>query len=690
MATLHSTRPSVARVLVEKDITTYFHDSVWIGSEVDGYWQPVEMEFVPSYCTHCKMFGHLFTHCFNTHPELRGNKELKKSRMENMSHMDVSQNQEILVVNTENLEPNQPTTIINVGMNLDPETNNDNIAIPMIHKIISNTDNLEGNHDDERHVTNDVGVSMNVEKSIVEIETIFLNEHVFVPMGPMMDDSLVLTRSELDESWMVQRSSRKRKLKGNRELSYINPEALIIYLNNKDDPNNGALPMRLTRDFVKVEVLTNDYQMLHLKVNIHEDSFRLSIVYAGCSRQSRLELRSLIKSIDAKNDSWLMGGVHPNLSRIADFNDALMEAGLFDLGFQGKPFTWHRGQIFERLDRFVANTNWISEFLHHKVIHLAILALDHAPILLQITDGLNDNWKADGKGKAGIQLWKLQKNLAKKLKDWNWKVFGNLQSVINDLENKVKGDRNTAYYHACIRNRRKQNFISKVCKNDGRIISTHSEIISDVIQYFSNLFANDGCRLTEINSNLFSASPPINNHSLTCIPCLKEIKNILFGMEEGRAAGSDGFNIEFYKNGWDIIQPQFTTTIQDFFRGVDLPRYFKSSKIVLLPKINNPSSWEAFRPISLNIVITKLISKILVKRLQPMLTDIICLNQKTFINGRNICDNALLVQELLLDINRKSRGGNVIFKMDIRKAFDSIRWEFILDILQAIGFNQEF
>ncbi|XP_020591767.1 uncharacterized protein LOC110032464, partial [Phalaenopsis equestris] len=51
--------------------------------------------------------------------------------------------------------------------------------------------------------------------------------------------------------------------------------------------------------------------------------------------------------------------------------------------------------------------------------------------------------------------------------------------------------------------------------------------------------------------------------------------------------------------------------------------------------------------------------------------------------GRGVTDNIMLAQELILDIDKKCRGGNMVTKLDIRKTYDSVSWEFILNILKA-------
>lgn len=50
-------------------------------------------------------------------------------------------------------------------------------------------------------------------------------------------------------------------------------------------------------------------------------------------------------------------------------------------------------------------------------------------------------------------------------------------------------------------------------------------------------------------------------------------------------------------------------------------------------------------------------------------------------------NNILLVQELVHDINYRTRGGNVIFKLDMVKAYDKMSWSFVLQMLQCFGFS---
>ncbi|PKU80021.1 hypothetical protein MA16_Dca014386 [Dendrobium catenatum] len=62
-ATALGSRPSVARVLVEIDITKKFLDKILIGPEKRGHFQQVFMEDFPLICPKCKRFCHSLGDC---------------------------------------------------------------------------------------------------------------------------------------------------------------------------------------------------------------------------------------------------------------------------------------------------------------------------------------------------------------------------------------------------------------------------------------------------------------------------------------------------------------------------------------------------------------------------------------------------------------------------------------------------
>ncbi|KAL2237308.1 UNVERIFIED_CONTAM: hypothetical protein Sindi_0922500 [Sesamum indicum] len=64
--------------------------------------------------------------------------------------------------------------------------------------------------------------------------------------------------------------------------------------------------------------------------------------------------------------------------------------------------------------------------------------------------------------------------------------------------------------------------------------------------------------------------------------------------------------------------------------------------------------------------------------------------QTAFIPGRSIGDNIMLAQELFSGYNQMRLPPRCALKVDIRKAYDTVEWDFLLAVLQLFGFPTKF
>jgi hypothetical protein len=113
----------------------------------------------------------------------------------------------------------------------------------------------------------------------------------------------------------------------------------------------------------------------------------------------------------------------------------------------------------------------------------------------------------------------------------------------------------------------------------------------------------------------------------------------------------------------------------------------KSANNTLIPKKEDAAQVKDFRPISLVHSVAKLIAKILANRLAARLHEMVSPNQSAFIKGRFIQDNFMLVQQTSRLLHHQKKA-SLLFKLDITKAFDSISWPFLIDVMKHLGFGQ--
>jgi hypothetical protein len=111
--------------------------------------------------------------------------------------------------------------------------------------------------------------------------------------------------------------------------------------------------------------------------------------------------------------------------------------------------------------------------------------------------------------------------------------------------------------------------------------------------------------------------------------------------------------------------------------------------LILLPKRPDAVALGYYRPISLIHIFAKLVAKTLASRLAPPMESLVERNQCAFIRKRCIHDNFMLVQQTARFLHRMKEP-RVMLKLDIAKAFDSVSWGFLVEVLRKMGFGPRF
>ncbi|XP_041021236.1 uncharacterized protein LOC121262712 [Juglans microcarpa x Juglans regia] len=162
-------------------------------------------------------------------------------------------------------------------------------------------------------------------------------------------------------------------------------------------------------------------------------------------------------------------------------------------------------------------------------------------------------WMEEANGLALLRLASKLKHLKVSLKVWNKQVFGKTQAHIAELEARVQGLENT---------------------RPRTILPALAGLVDPVIT-------------------------DEENHGLCRIPLQQEVYDALCSIPEDSCSGQDGFNSGFFRSCWHFVSNDVTDAVAEFFRGGVLPRFYIASYLVLIPKVENPGSFDKFWPISL-------------------------------------------------------------------------------------------
>lgn len=105
---------------------------------------------------------------------------------------------------------------------------------------------------------------------------------------------------------------------------------------------------------------------------------------------------------------------------------------------------------------------------------------------------------------------------------------------------------------------------------------------------------------------------------------LEEIKSSLSLLQNGKCPGPDGFPTEFYKTFSDKLSPLLLNMFNKSYKSGILPQTLCQAIIsLILKKDKDPLQCSNYHPISLLCADVKLLAKLLVRRLEPLLSTII-------------------------------------------------------------------
>ena len=170
---------------------------------------------------------------------------------------------------------------------------------------------------------------------------------------------------------------------------------------------------------------------------------------------------------------------------------------------------------------------------------------------------------------------------------------------------------------------------------------------------------------------------------------LEEIDDVLKRCPNHKSPGLDGIPYEFYKAVWPIMNKDFMQILQV---QLDSEKIIQSNKIGatrLIPKVKGVPTVEELRPITLLNTDYKILSKILVKRIRPVLPDIIKSGQLCSVGDKNILFGVNNILSSILYINSKKRKA-CLLSLDFFKAYDRVFLEYLIKVMNKMNFSPRF
>jgi len=225
---------------------------------------------------------------------------------------------------------------------------------------------------------------------------------------------------------------------------------------------------------------------------------------------------------------------------------------------------------------------------------------------------------------------------------------------------------------------------------DGVEISDNKDKLEAVYKFYAELYeakpSSDPSKylndtwISEIKEDHSSLYACLNSEEL--LETLKKCGNT--------AAGPDGIGYKILKAIWPLYAQ---TLIDSWNYGLEsgcLSDSHRESVICLLEKKNKDKKYiHNLRPISLSNCDIKIITKVLTKRFNSFLPELIGPHQAAYIKGRQVHDNLRTI-DLVKSWCLKHGTNGYLVSLDAKKAFDSVDHKFIVKVLERFRIDYNF
>ncbi|KAL0342675.1 UNVERIFIED_CONTAM: hypothetical protein Scaly_1930100 [Sesamum calycinum] len=435
-------------------------------------------------------------------------------------------------------------------------------------------------------------------------------------------------------------------------------------------------------EFIDVDILDIGTQFVHCRVLIHEmhEPILTMVVYGANDVSARRELWQGLTdlAVSLENVPWLVGG---DFNAVLDMSEVCGASG--DIRVAMNEFNdWDSQNVqvsMFRFDNYLAISPGFLASVHtiwqHHVIGTPMYSVSRKlkalkPVFRQQRRNKGDlamNVKlAAGFLEVAQKLLQIDRHnsLLLQLEHYCRLVYlkaTKLEHVMLRQRAKLQwlkgGDQCSKVFFRRVATRRANKRIFQISDNNSHVQTDPTTISSVFVAYFHGLLGGERTiRVLDLHYLRPWARHILTEEEARALVrpvTIDDVKTVMFDIEEDKSPGPDGFSLGFYKAAWPIVG-----------RRSQRPLWISLLRVV--------------------------ITKILVCRIREVLDLLISPSQNAIVPGRLISDNVLLAQELFSGYNQCRLPPRCALKVDLRKAYDTVEWDFLFATLQMFGFPVVF
>jgi hypothetical protein len=233
--------------------------------------------------------------------------------------------------------------------------------------------------------------------------------------------------------------------------------------------------------------------------------------------------------------------------------------------------------------------------------------------------------------------------------------------------------------------------------NDGAAFSSDTERSEYIRKYYEDLYRLDntvGGTIEDFLGPAICNHPTVTGSKLSVAESTEldlplgigELDTALENANLRSAPGIDGYSYRFISEFWYLFGTPLFFCARDGLDNNNLPEFFKTAVLKLIPKKGDLSKIGNWRPISLLSNFYKIVSRAINTRIQKVVDRVLSRAQKGFTKSRQIHEVIINCTETMDYCSRNGIKG-VIASIDQSKAFDSVSHSYMEKVYEFFGFG---